>query len=509
MESMEQSPPQSLSSWIRRHGYALGLFGVFAFSLALRLWSLDRFNQLAFDEVYYVRYGVDYLEGRSLFDAHPPLGKYLIAAGIWLGEHVLFPHLTPANNLFNDASGRMLSPYSYRWLNAVVGSTIPLILAGIARQLTGQRLVGLMAATLIALDGFFLVESRFALLHVYLVAFGLLGNWCWLKALRASSQVRWRWLLGAGLTFGACISVKWNGLGYWLGPMVLWAGAWIGRRVSLLAKQTSPKPSQANSSSPFQGEVGRGLLSSSSAITTRSLASISPLQTLLFLVVLPGLTYTLLWFPHLQLNPDTGLIKLHQQIWGFHQGDSVTSIDIHDYCSPWWSWPLMIRPIAYALSKGGEPPVYFAVYALGNPLLWWGSAGAMAGMAVATVARYQVRLRRMFGLAAGARRLRGGSGLPLGVGLYLLVSFGASWLPWAGVGRCTFVYHYLGALCFGVMALAWWLGWAWQLRGDWRLVSAVVGGMVAIAFLFWLPIWLGLPLSEQAFQLRLLLPSWP
>lgn len=171
----------------------------------------------------------------------------------------------------------------------------------------------------------------------------------------------------------------------------------------------------------------------------------------------------------------------------------------------------MIRPIAYALSKGGDPTVYFAVYALGNPLLWWGSAGAIAAMAIALLARYQNLLRRIFGLGSGlgVGRSRNRSDLPAGIGLYLLVSFGASWLPWAAVGRCTFVYHYLGALSFGVVALAWGLGWAWQRRGDWRMASLGGVGGVAIAFWFWLPVWLGLPLSEQAFKLRLLLPSWP
>jgi len=439
--------------WLSRNGYGLGLLVVFLLSLGLRFWSLDRFNQLAFDEIYYVQYGLDYLEGRSLFDAHPPLGKYLIAAGIWLGDHLLFSHLSADQHLFNDASGQLLSPYSYRWLNAAVGSTLPLLLAGVARQLTGQRLVGLLAAGLIALDGLFLVESRFALLHVYLVAFGLLGNWCWLRAVRAPAETRWRWLLVSGLALGACVSVKWNGLGYGLGPVVL----------SLAPRKW------------------------------RLFARVSGLQVLLFLVILPGLVYTLLWLPHLRLNPEVGLIQLHQQLLGFHQGNSVTGSDIHDYCSPWWSWPLMIRPIAYALSKGGEPSIFFAVYALGNPLLWWGSAIAIAGVFV----RVAIAL------------LTSASSLSLNVGLYLFISFAANWLPWAAVERCTFVYHYLGALSFGTIALAWGLGWAWQQRGDWRWASAGVLGLVAIAFCFWLPLWLGLPLSEQAFRARLILPSWP
>jgi dolichyl-phosphate-mannose--protein O-mannosyl transferase len=32
--------------------------------------------------------------------------------------------------------------------------------------------------------------------------------------------------------------------------------------------------------------------------------------------------------------------------------------------------------------------------------------------------------------------------------------------------------------------------------------------MIAIAFIFWLPIYLGLPLSPAGFRMRMLFPSW-
>ncbi|NJN32595.1 MAG: phospholipid carrier-dependent glycosyltransferase, partial [Synechococcales cyanobacterium RM1_1_8] len=134
--------------------YRLGLLAIFLFSLGLRLWSLDRFNQLAFDEIYYVKYGLNYLRQQPIFDAHPPLGKYLIALGIWLGDRLLFPGLTASSDLTHDLAGKLLSPYSYRWLNAVVGSTIPLLIAGVARQLKNSPSLGLLAGGLAALDGF-------------------------------------------------------------------------------------------------------------------------------------------------------------------------------------------------------------------------------------------------------------------------------------------------------------------------------------------------------------------
>lgn len=41
--------------------YRIGLVSIFFVSLALRFWGLDRFNTLVFDEVYYAKFGHNYL----------------------------------------------------------------------------------------------------------------------------------------------------------------------------------------------------------------------------------------------------------------------------------------------------------------------------------------------------------------------------------------------------------------------------------------------------------------
>ncbi|NJN39333.1 MAG: phospholipid carrier-dependent glycosyltransferase, partial [Acaryochloridaceae cyanobacterium CSU_3_4] len=61
-----------------------GLLCTWLFALALRFWGLARFNTLVFDEVYFAKFGHHYLTHTEFFDAHPPLGKYLIALGITL-----------------------------------------------------------------------------------------------------------------------------------------------------------------------------------------------------------------------------------------------------------------------------------------------------------------------------------------------------------------------------------------------------------------------------------------
>jgi dolichyl-phosphate-mannose--protein O-mannosyl transferase len=41
-----------------------------------------------------------------------------------------------------------------------------------------------------------------------------------------------------------------------------------------------------------------------------------------------------------------------------------------------------------------------------------------------------------------------------------------------------------------------------------RYLGFSILGLIALSFFYWLPIFLGLPLTSQAFYWRMLLPSW-
>src|SRR4028118_500527 len=176
----------------------IGLVGIFLFSIILRFWGLGRFNTFVFDEVYYAKFANNYLTNTKFFNAHPPLSQYIIAIGIWIGSH-----LPIGQDAVNNLTGSVRSTWSYRWLNALTGSFIPLVVAALAYQLNRRKSYALIAALFAAADGLFLVESRYALNNVYLVIFGLLGQLFFLVALAQPRQQRWRDLALAGVFFGA------------------------------------------------------------------------------------------------------------------------------------------------------------------------------------------------------------------------------------------------------------------------------------------------------------------
>ncbi|MEM8604721.1 MAG: phospholipid carrier-dependent glycosyltransferase, partial [Cyanobacteria bacterium P01_H01_bin.121] len=150
---------------------------VFLLALGLRFWGLNRLSQPVFDEVYFSQFANNYLTGTPFYDTHPPLGKYLIAIGIWL-----YQFLNPDAVIQTVFDSSTAATFGHRWLNALVGSCIPLLVMAIAQVLTGSASYTFLAGIFTALDGVFIVESRYGLLNVYLVAFGLLCQVCFLHA---------------------------------------------------------------------------------------------------------------------------------------------------------------------------------------------------------------------------------------------------------------------------------------------------------------------------------------
>ena len=499
-------PVQAWKGW-----FGVGCLGIWLVSLGLRFWGLGRINGLVFDEVYYVKFAHNYLTHTPFFDGHPPLSKYLIAIGIWLGQQ-----LPIGQDNVNSLAGSALSTWSYRWLNALTGSVIPLVVAAIAYQLSQRPRFALIAGLFSAADGLFLVESRYALNNVYLVLFGLLGQLFLLKAMAIASWRRDRWLAGAGIWFAASAAIKWNGLWFLLGAYLLYGVAWLGR----WWQQWRKKVALMTDTSPFQ-----------------QLTQINPLLFGLYLGLLPAVVYYLCWIPHLQMNPGTEFWDLQRQILVYHESItsknpspdcaaghlnllkclSVRDPDIHPYCSTWFSWILMLRPVAYfyQIAPNSNVPipvkseikawtngnVIYDVHAIGNPILWWFSAAAIGLLLGVVLHQLWHNLR--------SSSLRSRQPVEIWVGVYLLINYAANLLPWIRVTRCSFIYHYMGASVFATLALAWWVDR--RLSSEPESLPVIARSLiifVLIGFAFWMPIYLGLPLQAWQYQLRLWLPTW-
>ena len=305
---------------------AIAPIAIALISLVLRLVNLGSIKSFIFDEVYYVdgardllAYGVEVAGSKSEFVVHPPVGKWMIAAGI---------------QLFGD------NPTGWRIASAVVGSLMILVIGLIAQRLFRNPLLTGLASALAAIDGMALVHSRTALLDNFLAFFILLATYFFIR--------RNYWL--TGLFLGIALSTKWSAL-YFIAVF------------GLIALYRA-----------FSHHTGRALIRP----TIERFTQFGLIPVTVYLTSWSGWFLSDRgWGRGYSSNPLKSFYYYHQQILGFHTGLT----EKHTYEANPWSWLFMGRPTSFfyeSPSGCGSKSCSQEIIALGTPLLWWLAIAALA-----------------------------------------------------------------------------------------------------------------------------------
>jgi dolichyl-phosphate-mannose--protein O-mannosyl transferase len=295
------------------------------YSLLLRFINLGRPNALVFDEIYYVdgardllKYGVEVDGLKPEFIVHPPVGKWLIGAGI---------------QIFGDNS------FGWRFTTALLGALMIILVALIAHELFHSKVLTILASALMSFDGLALVHSRTALLDNFLAFFILLAAYFFIKDRH--------WL--TGLSLGLALGTKWSALYF-----VVVFGLISIYRV-------------------FTNASGKRLFKPSAVVG----AQYGLLPLIIYLTSWFGwFKSNRGWDRDWSSNPITSFIYYHKQMLGFHTGLT----DKHSYQANPWSWLVMGRPTSffYESPKGcGTNDCAQEVLALGTPILWWSATIAV------------------------------------------------------------------------------------------------------------------------------------
>lgn len=320
---------------------AIAPISIALISLILRLVNLGRINSFIFDEVYYVdgardllRYGVEVSGAKPEFVVHPPLGKWLIGAGI---------------KVLGDNS------FGWRITTALAGTLLILLVALIAHTLFRDNFLTALASALMAVDGLALVHSRTALLDNFLALFVLLATYLFLK--------RSYWW--TGLALGCALATKWSALYF-----VLAFGA-IGLYRC------------------FTHHSGKELFKP----TVQRILQFGLIPSAVYLTSWVGwFTSNRGWDRHYSKNVFSSFIYYHQQMLAFHTG----LIEKHSYQANPWSWIIMGRPTSffYETPKGcGARSCSQEVLALGTPFLWW--CGTVAVLVIFGLWVRSILIRKM------------------------------------------------------------------------------------------------------------------
>jgi dolichyl-phosphate-mannose-protein mannosyltransferase len=414
----------------------------------------------AMDEIYFSQYVSAYFTHQYYFDIHPPLGKLLVAGFAALFDFAPVPLETKFDASFVDNNALLL-----RFLPCLAGALLPALLFFVARVLGLSLSAGFLAGLFVLLDNSLIAHSQFLYFDNFLLLFGFaaLG-----LALRYRRTQKLTHALGAGVLAGLSVSIKWTGLTFLLmaGLFILWQGC---RRRAIVAS----------------------LLLASAALISYTLIfgmhfALLPLSGPGDGFMSLGFQQTLIGNPHYRpeaMHPGflQTLIETHKEMFATNQ--RVTGG--HPYGSSWWQWPLAWKPVYYLRDSFHSMSTPDSnTYSIGNLVLWWSASAAVLisiGLAITC------RLRKQ--------------AAPMGT-LFLLGAYLLNWLPFAGIHRVMFLYHYYCAYLFGLLLLAALLH---RFAAPALLKTFIAAAVVM--FIYLAPLSYGLPIDISHYELSWL-PPW-
>jgi dolichyl-phosphate-mannose-protein mannosyltransferase len=392
-------------------------------------------SQTYFDEIYFVRSAEQYLNLQAPYEwTHPPLGKLIIASGIAIFD-------------FN--------PFAWRIIGVVFATLmIPLIYI-LGKKLFETSIGGLASAFLFTFDFMHFTMARIATVDTYVVFFSLSSQLFFLIYLKNMLKDGWKTpvlpLFLAILCFVLGFSTKWFMLYGFAAELVILS--------ALRLKEVT--------------KLKKGLSDRIYAFTKR------PFVTVLVFLLVAVIVYFLIYIPDMFTDRSfLDVLGLQGSMYHYH----ATLNAAHPFSSPWWTWPLMVRPLwlyVETLPNG----VTSTIGLMGNPLIWWIGFACIICISI---------FEAMKMVKKGWNRL-GKIGLPA---LFILTFFFFQWLPYVLISRITFIYHFYLNVPFLCLAGAYFISKYWSSRWMKLVTLAYFAGVVALFALFY-PVISGAPASNS------------
>ena len=195
----------SLQNQIKQSKYIIALIILF-FSVFSHFIFFGHPKQVVFDEVHFGGFVQGYFTHEYYFDIHPPLGKLMIGGVGWIFQYNPAENYEKIGNQYADDFYMAL-----RLLPIITGTILPLIIYGLCRELKLSKMASFFAAMLIILENALLVQSRFILLDAFLILFGFLAFYCYMKYVNTKL---FGYIIGAFVLCSLAISIKWTGLSF-------------------------------------------------------------------------------------------------------------------------------------------------------------------------------------------------------------------------------------------------------------------------------------------------------
>ncbi|MCR4621436.1 MAG: phospholipid carrier-dependent glycosyltransferase [Clostridiales bacterium] len=408
------------------------------------------YNGMYFDEIYHARTAFELINGcRSdeiLEWSHPHLGKLIIALGI---------------KLFG------MTPFGWRFSGALFGVMMLPLMYLLVKLLTKKTPLAAVASLLLALDSLHFTQTRIATIDTYPVFFIMLMYLFMFMYYRMNMHADrlWKTLIPLGLSgvmFGFACASKWTGIYAGAGLAVIFFMS-VGKRINeyLIFRKDSPQQVRY-----FWWKLAFTLA-----------------FCVVFFIIVPLLIYYFSYYWHFRTSGGLSVAKvweLQQQMYGYH----TNLVDTHFFRSPWYEWPLIVKPMWYYSSDIqylGYGTVS-SISAMGNPAVWW--TGLVALIVCILILAFDKKRNEAVMLT--------------------VIGFMSQFLPWVLVPRSTYIYHYFASVIFIIICIALVLGRLVKLS---RITAKITGLTLLVAaavlFIMFYPLESGLPCAySYALNLR-------
>ncbi|MCR4788867.1 MAG: phospholipid carrier-dependent glycosyltransferase [Lachnospiraceae bacterium] len=411
-----------------------------------------------FDEIYYARTGYEFNHHLPAYETtHPQLGKCLIALGM---------------KIFGT------NPFGWRIMVALFGVFFVPLMYMFAKVIFKDTFIATCVGVFITFDCMHYTLSRICTIDIFVAFFIILMYYYMYRYFEADREYRqtkeskkdafppkqvYMLLALSGIAMGMAISTKLTGVYAAIGLAILFFMHLVGFWPNKQAKKL------------FWFCV-------------------------LFFIALPLVIYTLPYIPVVEAGALTGstdrsisasngmiyigygwtgliakTVRNTSYLINYHKNLTAT----HPFQSSAQSWPFIYRSLLAANDRvktyvSGDTTVYInsSVSYIGNPVIWWASIPCV--------------LFTFYSWFAKKDRTAG----------FLCIAYLAQYLPWFGVNRCIFIYHYLPAMLFAMFMM----GYTIQKILQWnekskKFVYAFLALAIIMFFIFF-PVISGVPVAD-------------
>jgi len=487
--------PWRAPAWSRIDTIALA--SLVAAATVLHFWHLGYPPEIVFDEKFTVSQARCYLMHLPYRTTHPPVAAMTTAVLMWvLGDQ----------------------PVAWRIGSATLGTVLVGVTYLLGRRVLNSGVGATCVAGFVLCDGLFLADSRLCLWEIYYLTF-LAVAYLMLARFVQTPDVREgrRYLAIMGAMLGLALGSK------FALPAIGAILVTVFAALSLIVRMSGSRD---------KIDLRRAM-----PLIIDMVALVGGTTAFVYLGLF-FLNYWFGWWGGIEDHLTYVKQELHSQ---------TLMVGAHPYASQWWTWPLMLRPLLYWFQTNffNDPQMpTSSIRGMGNPIVWWAVVAAMVSAIARAVAQRENFLREVLSDWRWA---------------FVVVGYLAFYIVWIPVARYKFIYYYMPALYFGFFALADLLDRCWNGRAKTveqgallavlvpalllsfgvfaaMVITILIAAAYAIAtwrdarvagkfasvifllavggsFVYFLPLWTGIPMSHSAFDARLWfrgpgLPNW-